>query len=90
VTRPATSNKWLVGEARAVAPTPGSECDASYLVTLSRGERKVRSLVEFVAPAAVASIGYAREVLGPFLGDEDLPERLIVSRDGSVRVVDPA
>jgi hypothetical protein len=26
-------------------------------------------------------------VLGPFLADEDLPQRLIVARDGSVRVV---
>ena len=50
VTRPATSGKWVVGEARAVAPTPGADCDASYLVTLSRGERRVRSMVEFVAP----------------------------------------
>jgi hypothetical protein len=47
-------------------------------------------MVEFVAPAAVASIGYAREVLAPFLADPELPERLIVSRDGSVRVVEPA
>jgi hypothetical protein len=90
VTPPATSNKWVVGETRAVDPTPGAECDASYLVTLTRGESKVRSMVEFVAPAAVASIGYAREVLAPFLADDEVPRRLIVSRDGSVRVVDPA
>ena len=43
-------------------------------------------MVEFSAPSALTSIGYAREALAPFLGDEELPLRLVVSRDGTVEV----
>jgi hypothetical protein len=79
--------RWIVEETRAVEPTPGADCDSSYLVKLSRGEQRARSMVEFAAPSTLTSIGYAREVLAPFLGDEDPPERLIVSPDGKVRVL---
>jgi hypothetical protein len=78
--------RWIIDDTRAVEPTPGADCDASYMLKLSRGEERARAMVEFAAPSAVASNGYAREVLGPFLGDDELPQRLIVSRDGSVRV----
>jgi hypothetical protein len=78
--------KWNVDETRAIEPTPRSKCDASYLLKLSRGERKARSIVEFSAPSAVASNGYAREALMPFLRDEELPSRLVVDCDGTVRV----
>lgn len=81
-----TVEKWNVDETRAIEPTPKSKCDASYLLKLSRGERKARSIVEFSAPSAVASNGYAREALMPYLGDEDLPSRLVVGCDGTVRV----
>jgi len=36
-------------------------------------------VVEFAAPSALTSIGYANEVLVPFLGDDELPRRLIVA-----------
>jgi hypothetical protein len=78
--------KWIIGEARAVEPTPGAGCDASYLVMLSRGEQRARSTVEFSAPSSLTSIGYAREVLTPFLADDELPPRVIVSTAGDVVV----
>ena len=40
----------------------------------------------FAAPSSVASGGYAQEVVGKFLKDDEPPQRLIVERDGSVRV----
>jgi hypothetical protein len=78
--------KWIIEDTRAVEPTRGADCDASYLLKMSRGESRARSMVEFAAPSSVASNGWARDVLGPFLADEEPPERLIVSQDGSVRL----
>ncbi len=80
-----TVKKWMVDDTRAVEPTPGADCDASYLLKLSCGELRARSKVEFAAPSSVASNGWARDALAPFLGDDELPTRLIVSQDGSVR-----
>jgi hypothetical protein len=51
------------------------------------GEEQAEVVVEFAAPSAVASGGYAQEVVGKFLGDDEPPQRLVVERDGSVRVV---
>ncbi|HEX7310359.1 MAG TPA: hypothetical protein VF232_04195 [Gaiellaceae bacterium] len=82
--------KWIVDDTRPVEPTPDADCDTSYLVKLSRGERRARSMVEFSAPSSVASNGWAREALAPFLADDNPPERLIVSLDGTVRVASDA
>ncbi len=79
-------DKWIVDDTRPVEPTPGADCDSSYLLKLSRGEQRAQSMVEFSAPSALTSIGYAREALAPFLGDDELPLRLIVGRDGKVQV----
>jgi hypothetical protein len=79
--------KWSVDEGRAVEPTSGSGCDSSYLFKLSRGEERARSLVEFAAPSALTSLGFARQALAPYLVDDELPQRLIVDRDGKSRVV---
>jgi hypothetical protein len=82
--------KWIVDDTRAVEPTPGADCDTSYMLKLSRGEQRARSTVEFSAPSSVASNGWAREALAPFLSDDDPPGRLIVSLDGTVRVASDA
>jgi hypothetical protein len=78
--------KWNVDDTRPVEPTPGADCDTSYLVKLSRGERRARSTVEFTAPSSVASSGWAREALAPYLVEDEPPQRLIVGLDGTVRV----
>jgi hypothetical protein len=78
---------WIVTEARAVEPTVGADCDSSYLLKLSRGEEKGTAMVEFTAPSALTSIGLAREMLVPFLSQDEPPRRLIVARDGTSRVV---
>jgi hypothetical protein len=79
------TEKWIVDDTRPVEPT-GPDCDSSYLLKLSRGEQHAQSVVEFSAPSALTSIGYAREALAPFLGDEELPLRLVVGCDGKVQV----
>ena len=78
--------KWNVDDTRPVEPTPGADCDTSYLLKLSRGERRARSTVEFTAPSSVASSGWAREALAPYLVEDEPPQRLIVGLDGTVRV----
>ena len=77
---------WIVTEARAVEPTAGAGCDSSYLLKLSRGEERGLAMVEFTAPSTLTSIAFAREVLLPFLGDDEPPRRLVVGRDGTARV----
>ena len=79
---PKMQKKWSVGDGRAVEPTAGAGCDSSYLLKLSHGERHAQILVEFVAPSTLTSVGIAREALAPYLGDEELPSRLVVSLDG--------
>jgi hypothetical protein len=85
-----TNGRWSIDDGRAVEPTFEGGCDSSYLIKLSRGDERARSLVEFTAPSTLTSLGIAGQALRPYLGDDELPERLIVGRDGKGRVVLPA
>ncbi|MGH3003013.1 MAG: hypothetical protein ACRDM1_10220, partial [Gaiellaceae bacterium] len=80
------AHTWTVDGVCAVDPTAGSGCDASYLLKLSSGDERAQAMVEFAAPAAVASGGYAEEVLSRFLDDDEPPQRLVVEQGGEVRV----
>ena len=77
---------WLVDRSQAIAPR-SDDFDAAYLVRLSRGSILREVVVEFTAPSAVASVGYAEEVARPYQRDHEPPQHLIVERDGSVRVL---
>lgn len=77
---------WEIQRVVAVSPSDGSDCDAAYLLKVAYGEESAEVVVEFAAPSAVASGGYAQEVVGKFLADDEPPQRLVVERDGSVRV----
>jgi hypothetical protein len=79
-------HNWTVDGVSAVSPTEGSGCDASYLLKLSSGDERAEARVEFAAPAAVASGGYAEEVFAPFLDDEEPPQRMVVEQGGTVRI----
>ena len=79
-------SSWIVEDTRAVASTEATEYDASYRLRLSRGDEQTESVVEFAAPSAVASGGYAQEALTPYLSDDVPPQRLVVERDGTVRI----
>jgi hypothetical protein len=78
---------WEIQRVVAVSPTNANDCDAAYLLKVAYGEEEAEVVVEFAAPSAVASGGYAQEVVGKFLADDEPPQRLVVERDGSVRVV---
>jgi hypothetical protein len=77
---------WEIQRVVAIAPSNGSDCDAAYLLKLAYGEEQAEVVVEFAAPSAVASGGYAQEVVGKFLADDEPPQRLVVERDGSVTI----
>lgn len=77
---------WQIQRVVAISPTDGSDCDAAYLLRVSYGEEQAEIVVEFAAPSSVASGGYAQEVVGKYLRDDEPPQRLVVERDGTVRV----
>ena len=78
---------WEIQRVVAVSPTNANDCDAAYLLKVAYGEEQAEVVVEFAAPSAVASGGYAQEVVGKFLTHDEPPQRLVVERDGSVTVV---
>lgn len=78
---------WLVDRVVAVSPPSGADFDAAYLLHLTYGASTRDVVVEFAAPSAVASGGYAEEVTRAFLRDEEPPHHLVVECDGSVRVL---
>jgi len=77
---------WEIRSVVAVSPTT-DECDAAYLLKVAYGDEQAEVVVEFAAPSSVASGGYAEEVVRRFLADDEPPQRVVVERDGSVRVV---
>lgn len=79
--------QWHVDRVTPISPVDHDACDAAYLLRLSCGEDLTEVVVEFAAPSAVASGGYAEEKLGAFLGDDEPPQRIVVERDGGVTVV---
>jgi hypothetical protein len=77
---------WKIEKSGAISPSPGSDSDAAYVVTVAYGEERAEVIVEFAAPSSVASGGYAEEIVRKYLADDELPQRLSVARDGSVRI----
>jgi hypothetical protein len=77
---------WLIGQVSAVSPTLGSAFDAAYRVKLSCGTTTRELVVEFAAPSAVASSGYAEEIARRFLSDEVPPQHVVVEIGGGLSV----
>jgi hypothetical protein len=77
---------WRIDRSVAISPQPGSDSDAAYLVTVGYGEERAEVIVEFAAPSAVASAGYAEEVVRKYLADDEPPQQIVVATDGSVRI----
>ena len=77
---------WKIARSVAVSPSAGSDADAAYLVTVGYGEEQAEVVVEFSAPSAVASAGYAEEIVRRYLAHDEPPQQVVVAPDGSVRV----
>jgi hypothetical protein len=79
---------WSVSKSWAIEPPTGAGYDAAYVVRLTDGDGSTRDLiVEFAAPSAVTSIGYAAEIARRFRRESDPPSHVIVDAQTSVRVV---
>lgn len=80
---------WSISKSWAIAPPTGVGYDAAYIVRLTdRATASTHDLVvEYAAPSAVASVGYAEEIARRFLRQNDLPSHVIVDLQRAVRVV---
>lgn len=78
---------WSISKSWAIAPPTGNAYDAAYTVRLSHDNESIHDLiVEFEAPSAVASVGYAEEVARKYLRGAPLPRHVVVDIRGAVRV----
>ena len=77
---------WLIAKSGAIAPPTGSAYAAAYRIRVTRGSARREVIVEFADSLAVASTGYAEEVMRRFLRDVEPPQHLVVEAAGTVRV----
>lgn len=79
---------WLISKSWAIEPPTGVGYDAAYAVRLTDKAGSTHDLVvEFEAPSAVASVGYAEEIARRFREGSELPVHVIVDTGRAVRVV---
>jgi len=80
---------WSISRSWAIAPPTGAEFDAAYIVRLTDTAREATHdlVVEYAAPSALASVGYAEEIARRFLRQGDPPLHVIVDTHRAVRVV---
>lgn len=80
---------WSISKSWAIEPPSGSAYDAAYIVRLVHGEEATHDLVvEFEAPSALASVGYAEEIARRLIrSGGGLPNHVVVETSGSVQVV---
>jgi hypothetical protein len=83
---------WSISKTWAIEPPTGAAYDAAYVVRLTDGAGSTHDLViEFEAPSAVTSVGYADEIARRFRGGGRLPSHVIVDLQQALRVVaDPS
>jgi hypothetical protein len=80
---------WSISKSWAITPPTETACDAAYIVRCVHSNESIHDLiVEFEAPSAVASIGYAEEIARRFLRTGDPPRHVIVDTQGDARVLD--
>jgi hypothetical protein len=78
---------WSIAKSWAIAPPTGDGYDAAYTVRLSHHDQSTHDLVvEFEAPSALASVGYAEEIARKYLRAADPPRHVIVDIRRAVRV----
>jgi len=79
---------WSISKSWAIAPPTGEAYDAAYTVRLAHDDGSTHDLVvEFEAPSALASVGYAEEITRGVLRAGGLPGHVVIDTGRSVRVV---
>ena len=78
---------WRITRSWAIEPPSGDGFDAAYIVRLMQPDETLHELVvEFAAPSALASVGYAEEIARRFQREAEPPERVVVDLDRNVQV----
>lgn len=75
-----------IDRVRQVPPLPGSDASIAYAVHFDSGSEP--SVIIEYAHSAFASASHARQLVAPYLNAEVVPRRLVVDREGNVRVRD--
>ncbi len=71
---------------RPIEPTSGADVEYAYAIHLDDGPEP-QIVVEYATGGGKhASEAHARKTVEPYLDQDELPARLIVDRDGNVRV----
>lgn len=79
---------WSISKSWAIEPPTGADYDAAYIVRLTGGTGSTHDMVvEFAAPSAVASVGYAEEIARRFRQKGDLPLHVVVDTQRAVRII---
>ena len=82
-------SRWTIVRVRPVSPQAGSDRDTAFAIHFAEDDQpEPQMTVEYAAPSSLASTLHAREAAGPYLDDDEPPRRLIVSREGEIRVAD--
>ncbi len=76
---------WSIVKSGAVPPR-SCTVDSAYVVKVAHGPSTRDVLVEFTAPSSLTSVGYAEEVIRPYLSSTEPPQHLVVDVGGAVRV----
>src|SRR5262245_41819494 len=80
--------EWSITKSWAIEPPSGAGYDAAYMVRIEDETGTTRELVvEFAAPSALASVGYAEEIARRFRHGADPPRHVIVDLERTMRVV---
>lgn len=75
-----------IDRVRQVPPSAGSDASIAYAVHFDSGPEPA-VVIDYVT-SAFASAANARQVVTPYLNAEFMPGRLVVDREGNVRVRD--
>ena len=73
---------------RPIEPTPGANVEYAYAIHLDEGPEPQFVVAYAAGGGTHASEAHARKAVEPYLDQDELPARLIVDRDGNVRVSD--
>ena len=80
---------WAISKSWAIDPPTGANYDAAYTVRLTHDDGSTHDLVvEFEAPSALASVGYAEEITRTLLRAGAPPNHVVIDTDRTVRIID--
>jgi hypothetical protein len=78
---------WRITRTWAIAPPSGAGFDSAYTVRMTQPDETRHDLIiEFAAPSALTSVGYADEIARRFQRDAVPPDHVVVDPQRRVQV----